>query len=422
MQGRQFSTSRTLNQQLQQQQQHSPPPPPPQAGYTRLTNRSLISISGVDSPAFLQGLTTQNVLAPKGQSLPKSAFYTAFLNSQGRVLNDAFIYPYLPTDNSASSTSDPAYLIEVDTSEVKNLLKHFRKHKLRSKLTYRALDEGERSVWALWDENKTTNWIKHLAGKNEHGIASVDHRAPGLGYRLISPGSDLQGLKDSLPGDEAGLSSYTVRRILHGVAEGQGEIVRESSLPMDSNMDAMEGIDFHKGCYLGQELTIRTHHRGVIRKRILPVQMYGLDDGKSSSGGDGGLEYSPDTALSLPPPGANISKLSGRRGRSAGKFLTGIGNVGLAVCRLEVMTDIALTGESTQYDPEQEFNVLWDEDAEGSNGKAGAANVKAFVPPWLREYISSGGAKHRVSRREGQRAKDMVEQLEEEERQEKSDR
>jgi len=215
-----------------------------------------------------------------------------------------------------------------------------------------------------------------------------------------------------LPGEEECLSTYTLRRILHGVPEGQSEIIRETGLPMESNMDIMNGVDFHKGCYVGQELTIRTHHTGIVRKRILPVQLYDMIDSLPEL--DAPM-YSAETTLVLPPTGSNISGVSARKGRSAGKWLGGIGNVGLALCRLEMMTDIVLTGESTQYSPDHEFKISWDTDAGGA-GDVGEVKVRAFVPPWTREFILSRGAKstRSVHESEVQRAKDMVEQLEEE--------
>jgi mRNA-decapping enzyme subunit 2 len=341
--------------------------------------------------------------------IPKAAFYTAFLNSQGRVLNDVFIYP------ARGSSEDPGYLIEVDEAEVTSLLKHLKKHKLRAKLSLRALDDGERSVWATWDELDRPKWTAYNLepdGRERNGRSSVgcvDNRAPGFGSRLLVSGEGR--LPEGMPCEEVQLSTYTLRRILHGVPEGQAEILRESGLPMESNIDMMNGIDFHKGCYVGQELTIRTHHTGVIRKRILPVQLYGMDEALPLV--DTPLYY-PDTELALPPAGANVSKVSARKGRSAGKFLGGVGNIGLALCRLEMMTDITLTGEGSQYSPDQEFKISWDADAEGGT-EAGEVKVKALVPPWTREFITAGRARKSSQRDnggEGQRAKGMVEQLE----------
>ncbi|KAL4887429.1 hypothetical protein BJY04DRAFT_204358 [Aspergillus karnatakaensis] len=401
------------------------PPPPPQAGYARLTNRGLISITGADSTTFLQGLITQNMFIPNdpNRRVRHTGSYTAFLNSTGRILNDAFIYPLPQTEGD--SPDGPAWLVEVDKNEVPGLLKHLKKHKLRAKLKLRALDDGERTVWAAWKNHSEPRWAAYNLESSSSSpfpadasvVGCVDTRAPGFGSRLIIPGPE--DLKTHFPdetqvaGSEVNLAGYTVRRMLHGVAEGQSEILRESSLPLESNMDMMKAVDFRKGCYVGQELTIRTHHTGVVRKRILPVQLYQGEAGAVSA--TESPVYDPSIELALPPLGSNISKVSQRRGRSAGKFLGGIGNIGLALCRLEMMTDISLTGEPSQYSPQQEFKISW-EVLDESGAPGGEVKVKALMPSWTREYILSGGAKGN-SNRDGHRAKDYLEQLEEEESQ-----
>lgn len=402
---------------------------PPDAGYARLTNRGLISITGTDSATFLQGLITQNMLVANDPAKPirRTGAYTAFLNSQGRILNDAFIYPVPNTENNST---DLEWLIEIDKNEVPVLLKHLKKHKLRAKLKLRALEDGERTVWSSWKNDSEPRWAAYnleseSATVSPFSTASnivgcIDTRAPGFGSRLITPGSeDLRSHfpeESQLAGSDVGLDSYTVRRILHGVAEGQSEILKESALPLESNMDMARAIDFRKGCYVGQELTIRTHHTGVVRKRILPVQLYAGDLVNSE-----GPVYDPSADLPIPPGNSNISKAGGRRGRSAGKFLNSVGNIGLALCRLEMMTDVALTGEGTQYTPESEFKVSWSDEAENSQ----EVKLKAFVPSWTKDFIYNGGVRkpspRPVDEEDGERAREFVEQLEEEETWKKSD-
>jgi mRNA-decapping enzyme subunit 2 len=193
-----------------------------------------------------------------------------------------------------------------------------------------------------------------------------------MGHRIV-----VQSNRRPEGEGEVTVESYDLRRTIMGVAEGQSEILKETALPQESNIDYMSGIDFRKGCYVGQELTIRTHHTGVVRKRILPVQIYDTG-GKSSPLQE--LSYNPDSDLVLPPRGSNISRVD-KKGRSAGKWLGGVGNVGLALCRLEVMTDTVLTGEGSQWNPEHEFKVAW-ESEEGREG--GEVRIKAFVPSWHR--------------------------------------
>ena len=335
-----------------------------------------------------------------GETSPKAAYYAGFLNPTGRVLHDVFIYP-----SPTADPTEPAYLVEVDKAEVQNFMKHLKKYKLRAKLKMRALDEGERSIWASWDEKNGSIWARDDGDAGvELPLSCEDKRAPGLGYRIIA--DDAFAERERLNSAEVPLESYTLRRMLHGVAEGQGEIISGAALPMESNMDVMGGIDFHKGCYVGQELTIRTHHRGVVRKRILPVQLYDFDSPPPESDV---IVYDEDTQIQVPPAGSSIRKVSQGRGASPGKFLAGIGNVGLALCRLETMTDLAFTGEATRYDPDEEFAVSWGEEGEAT----GKVKVKAFIPPWTRDYILQGGARHRTPVGEAQRAREAVEEVEE---------
>ncbi|KAJ5782475.1 hypothetical protein N7457_004249 [Penicillium paradoxum] len=400
-------------------------PFPPSAGYSRLTNRGLISITGTDSTTFLQGLMTQNMLVandPK-KSIRRTGAYTAFLNSQGRVLNDAFIYP-LP--GAEAQGTESGWLVEVDKAQVPVLLKHLKKHKLRAKLKLRALEEGERTIWSSWKNHaEPQRWAAYSLESESPSPFSptseiagcIDTRAPGFGSRIITPGSD--GLRAHLPdeaqvpGLEVQLDSYTVRRILHGVAEGQAEVISGSALPLQCNMDMARGIDFRKGCYVGQELTIRTHHRGVTRKRLLPVQLYDLSQEQNAPET---LTYDPSVQFALPAGESDIVKAGAatRRNRSAGTFLNGIGNIGLALCRLEVMTDVALMGEAPASPYEHHFKLSWGADVE----QPAEVGVRAFVPPWLRDFISGDKEAKPVSRNlqaEGERAREFVEELEEEE-------
>jgi len=142
-------------------------------------------------------------------------------------------------------------------------------------------------------------------------------------------------------------------------------------------------VSFTKGCYVGQEMTIRTKHRGVVRKRILPCELYACEDAAPAE-----LEYRPVISDSVGdasevPAETSIGRV-GRKGRSAGKWLRGIGNVGLALCRLEIMTDVVLPGEGAAgaYQAGDEFVV----DA----GEGMQVKIKAFVPGWMRDGLAVG--------------------------------
>jgi transferase CAF17, mitochondrial len=304
---------------------------------------------------------------------PSSGFYTAFLNAQGRVLNDVFIY-------ADPTSSEQGWLIEVDATETEKLYKLVKRYKLRAKFDVRIIEEGEMGVWSVWQgragKSRSERWTPHTIGRGAADAAGggeigcVDPRAPEMGRRLVLPAGKKPCVEDGL--EEVGEQVYRVRRLLKGVAEGQGEILREAALPQESNLDFMGAIDYRKGCYVGQELTIRTHHTGVVRKRILPVMIYPPHEEVPKA-----LEYRPEVVIERPPTETSIGRVD-KRGRSAGKWLSGVGNIGLGLCRLEAMTGTVVQGEPGGYKEGDEFKLEWD----GDDGNGKMVKVKAFVPPW----------------------------------------
>jgi folate-binding protein YgfZ len=363
-------------------QTNSPPPPPPTAGAAKLTTRRLISLHGPEAPKFLQGIITNN-LRPDS----RSGFYSAFLTAPGKVLNDVFVYPTIGSKWHAETnkSEDQGYLVEVDADDATFLFKHVKRHKLRAKLALRLLDEGELDVWNAWRDDD--RWTAHSQGANEDGTISLtDCRAPGMGQRLLLPssssGGSVVGNIAALEGlEEAPLSAYTIRRYLRGVAEGQKEIPREETLPMNANIDLMKGIDFKKGCYIGQELTIRTHHTGVVRRRILPVSLYDAAYGPPEK-----LEYDNSFAFTSPERNTDIKK-DDKRKRPTGKLIASVGNIGLGMCRLEQMTDLVVSSEPSPYTPEDKFTVQVADESLG---------IKAFVPDWIRGQIRGPKIQKRV--------------------------
>jgi len=335
-------------------------------------------------------MVTNNVWQDKIEEPTKQGqgrvLYAGFLTAQGRVLHDVFIWP-----NYAAGEHLPhggGFLIDVDADGADALMRHIRRHKLRSKLECTLLDPEEWTVCASYDDGSDSA----LAGYPEWAFSSEadqstesprsvltyparDPREAGLGFRFIIQTKELYSRnnekKTFVPED-----AYRLRRYAFGIPEGSSEVVREQALPLEANMDVMNGVDFRKGCYVGQELTIRTKHRGVVRKRILPCVLY-------RPAGDVVEADEPG----VPAPGAAIGRV-GKAGRSAGKWLRGVGPVGLALCKLEVMTDVPVPGEMAApgggFGPEDEFVLEGGAEGEGS---AGEIRIKAFVPAWLREKL-----------------------------------
>ncbi|KAI9719897.1 MAG: ccr4 associated factor [Chrysothrix sp. TS-e1954] len=409
-------------------------------------NRKLLAVHGPDAPHFLQGICTANVATPGadhtnfGRSSSAYGFPAAFLNAQGRLLHDVFIYPASHSAPYRDSIPEavrakygvhdvPAFLIEMDGEYASELRKWLSRYKLRAKVDIRELDDKEWSIWSLWGMGERwTRYGSEPASSSEDaegdGIGDLgcpDVRAPGMGRRIIlppnlareDPGSRVSEYmnnmvsRDAIPGslensqaEESDLASYTVRRYLRGVAEGQKELAFAASLPQEGNLDFTGGIDFRKGCYVGQELTIRTHHTGVVRKRVLPVMLQPIEEGKDTKQPEQ-LLYDPNMGdlASLVSPGTDIKPEGKTKGRTAGKFLAGLGNVGLGLCRVEMMTDLVLTGEGEGRREARDFVVkrgAGDDNVQvGSEGDR-HMGIKAFVPDWIRNQVKVKAPNARV--------------------------
>ncbi|CEL57785.1 hypothetical protein RSOLAG1IB_02529 [Rhizoctonia solani AG-1 IB] len=314
---------------------------------SHLSSRGVLSVSGTDSKAFLNGIVASTI--------KDHPFYTVFLSAQGRVLYDVFIYPH-------SSDGRPGYLVDYDSrsSEATPILSLLKRHVLRSKVRVRDVSD-EWKVWGIWDSAPQGNsfpivreWragrsgaMEPLYAENEHRlgaeysqdtIGARDLRAPDMGDRLLVRAGDKPNVSCNIMQDE---THFTLHRILQAVPEGIDDIVPQQAFPMDSNMDLMGGLDFRKGCYVGQELTVRTYHTGVVRKRIIPVLLTLAPSSKTT---ESPLE--PDPSVPTLPVHTSIqaerlasslqtNSMRSTRPRGTGSLLSNVQGVGLALLRLE---------------------------------------------------------------------------------------
>ena len=349
------------------------------SGQVELTSRALISLTGQDASHFLQGLTTANIPPSPGSS--PGSIYSVFLNAQGRILHDVFVYP-LPTSSAllhaASSQvtrreAEPTYLIEVDSAEIQGLIKWLKKYKLRSKICLRALDPGEIRVLSAWSDSDS---IMVSETFDQSQLITVDSRAPSFSTRVLVASAEKPKLDLPLVSEDI----YRFRRYLWGIPEGQTELLHSTALVHDYCVDYMNGVDFRKGCYVGQELVIRTQHTGVVRKRVLPCVIY--RDGELPPNPNLlKMDYEIGTEIHR---GTDIEKVEAqteRRQRSCGKWIAGVGNVGLALCRLEEMVGIGPGGErSNTWNQSREFKLALDIKPSNIN-----VRVKALLPKWWKK-------------------------------------
>lgn len=218
--------------------------------------RSIFKIVGADAIKFLQGVITIDL-----QNCKNEFNYTFFLNSQGRFLFDAFIY----------RINKEEYLVDHGDEDSNDLLSHLNFYKLRSKV--KIFKETNKNMYVLLNNSENSNIIDDLNQLNNHNVQyGFDSRAKELGIRLIESTNNNSSpfLNENLSKYVIDDSCYKSLRFELGIAEGSKEIFKNTSLPFEYNIDLLNSVSFDKGCYLGQELTTRTHWTGVIRKRILP--------------------------------------------------------------------------------------------------------------------------------------------------------
>lgn len=230
----------------------------------RLRRRTVLRLAGPDVFEFLQGIISQDVtLAKNGQPL-----FTAFLTPQGKYQFDFFVVP-----------EGDRLLIDCAVDEADELAKRLSFYRMRARVALEDTREAY-AVYALWD------------GETDMPNSFTDCRLNALGRRLLIPIKAAGSIEETA--DEA---DYRQHRYQLGVPEGSHEIDVGHSNLMEANFDKLNAISWSKGCYMGQELTARIYHRGLVKKRYLPFSYDGLTPEKHERVLDGGFEVGEIKAL-----------------------------------------------------------------------------------------------------------------------------
>ncbi len=246
---------------------------------TELKNRKLLRIAGADAAVFLHGLVTCDVEHLK----PGELTFGALLSPQGKILFDFFIL---------ASTS--GFIVDVDQSMADDLIKRLVFYRLRAKVDIEPMDERS-SVFAITgDDMKPSDIIAD-------GVIAMDPRHSGMGARGY-----LRRLPEAV---DTGTSTDLEKcRIELGMPEGGKDFAFGDAFPHEVLMDQFKGVDFAKGCYVGQEVVSRMQHRGTARKRIIKIA----------------------SDKPLPTPGCEI--IVG--GKTVGEISSTLGNAALQWCAL----------------------------------------------------------------------------------------
>jgi folate-binding protein YgfZ len=246
-----------------------------------LPDRGVIEVAGADRVGFLQGLVSNDVtLAGAGR-----AVWAALLTPQGKYLADFFIL-----------AEGERLLLDCAAAQVGMVVQKLSRFRLRAAVTVRDVP-AEWRVYAAWGGAPVVP-----AGC----VAAADPRLEAAGWRILS--------REELP-VTADAVAWDRHRLALGLPE-PGDLEVDKSVLLEAGFDELNGVSWTKGCYMGQELTARTKYRGLIKRRLLPVEVRG----------------------ELPPPGTPVLA----DGREVGTLRTGREGRAMATLRVDALED-ALT-------------------------------------------------------------------------------
>jgi len=229
-----------------------------------LNHRGVIKVSGEDARNFLNGLVTTDVTLLR----PGLGRFGALLTPQGKITVDFLI-------TEAPSGHGGGFLIDAPRPLAKGLADKLGFYKLRAKVAVENLSDSHLSdslgVLAVWDGEPSM----------KPDLAFADPRSEALGWRILVPEELKQKVADLIGADLVDEAAYEAHRVATGVPRGGLDFMYSDAFPHETNMDRLHGVDFDKGCYVGQEVVSRMQHRGTARTRIVRVT---LEDSSPEAG------------------------------------------------------------------------------------------------------------------------------------------
>ena len=284
-----------------------------EGSFVALGERGVLVVSGEDRRGFLQGLISNDV-EKIGDG---RAIHAALLTAQGKYLHDFFVAAV------TLAGLGETLVLDGEAARLADLQRRLSLYRLRAKVSLAVADLavfaafGEAAPQALGLAAEP-GAARPLAG----GVAFVDPRLAALGVRLIAPREAGEAALRATGFAAGDFAAYDRLRLEHGVPDGSRDLPVEKAILLEAGFDELNGVDWQKGCYIGQELTARTKYRGLIKKRLMPVRVEGA----------------------LPPPGTPIML----DGQEAGEMRSGRDGIALALLRLEAVASAAASGEALQ--------------------------------------------------------------------------
>lgn len=274
------------------------------ARFSLLDDRGVLAVGGSDRRSFLQALVSNDV----DQLGPGRVRHAALLTAQGRYLHDFMMIE-----------ADAAIWLETEAGRLGDLRRRLSIYRLRADV---AIEErADLAVAAIFGDGALAGldlaepgMARPFAG----GVVFADPRLAALGARGIASRMAVRAALVAAGIGEADFAAYDRLRLGLGVPDGSRDLIPEKSILLEAGFDELNGIDWSKGCYIGQELTARTKYRGLVKRRLMPVAIEGP----------------------LPAPGAKVTL----GGREVGEMRSGRPGLGLALLRTEAAIEGARLG------------------------------------------------------------------------------
>jgi tRNA-modifying protein YgfZ len=217
-----------------------------------LPDRGVVKVTGNDARTFLNGLATNDI----GKVTPGNPRFAALLTPQGKIIVDFIVA-------EAAAEDGGGFFLDCPRALAGALVDKLNFYKLRAKVMAEDLS-AVLGVLAAWDGK----------GDTEYGLCYGDPRLPQLGLRVMLPPHLAAEAAADLGATLADAEAYDAHRIALGVPRGGNDFNYGDTFPHEADMDQLAGVDFDKGCYVGQEVVSRVQHRASARKRVVPV-IYG---------------------------------------------------------------------------------------------------------------------------------------------------
>ena len=218
-----------------------------------LPDRGVVKVSGIDARDFLNGLVTTDMTLLR----PGLGRFGALLTPQGKIIVDFLI-------TEAPSGHGGGFLIDCPRALAQALADKLGFYKLRAKVAVENLSDSL-GVIAAWDGDAAMT----------PNLAFADPRNAALGWRILAPEELAPKVADLIGADLVESPAYDAHRIASGVPRGGLDFMYGDAFPHETNMDRLHGVDFDKGCYVGQEVVSRMQHRGTARTRTIRVIVEG---------------------------------------------------------------------------------------------------------------------------------------------------